>query len=254
MSHQKHRPGRHELGQNFLTDRKYRSIIIEAAAQTRLPVVELAAGDGALTRALVRKVPRLTAVEIDARRVAQLRRRLGDRAEIVQADLLRYRLPPVPHTIVANLPFHLTTAALRRLLAAPHWQHAVLLTQWEVARRRAGIGGGTLLTATWSPWFEFELVTKVPAGAFRPVPSVDGGVFIATRRLHPLVERKGNYQRFVASVFRAPGSTLREKAVRSGRFSKGAIDRWLRSRDASRGLLSRNLAAEDWVSLWEATR
>lgn len=253
MSQRRYQPGPHELGQSFLVDRKYKSIFIEIAARPRLPVVELAAGDGALTLPLSRRVQRLTAVEIDPRRVRQLRRQLGDRATVVQEDLLRYRLPPTPHVVAANLPFHLTTAALRRLLAAPHWRKAILLTQWEVARRRAGVGGGSLLTATWSPWFEFELVTRVPARAFRPAPSVDGGIFTATRRIKPLVDRKGNYQRFVGAVFKAPGSTLREKAVRSGRFTRGQIDRWLRLNELSRSTLPRNLAADEWVSLWRAS-
>lgn len=247
-------PGRHELGQNFLIDRKYKSMIVGLALSRDLPVIELAAGDGALTGPLARRASRLTAVEIDPRRAARLRRRLGPAAEIVTADLLAYRLPPVPHTIVANLPFHLTTAALRRLLAAPHWQRAVLLTQWEVARRRAGVGGGSLLTATWAPWFEFELIARVPARAFRPAPSVDGGIFVATRRAAPLVERKGPYQRFVAAVFKAPGSSLAEKAVRSGRLGRGQVRAWLRDEGLPPRALPRQLGAEQWVSLWSRQR
>lgn len=243
-------PGRHELGQNFLVNGKYKSMIIDAALRDDLPVVELAAGGGALTRPLARRASRLTAVEIDPRQVKRLKRQLGPRVEVVRADLLRYRLPPAPHTIVANLPFHLTTAALRRLLAAPHWQRAVLLTQWEVARRRAGVGAGTLLTATWAPWFEFELLARVPARAFRPAPSVDGGIFVASRRPAPLVDHKGRYQRFVAAVFKAPGSTLAEKATRSGRFTRGRIRGWLRTEGLPERLLPRALEAKHWASLW----
>ncbi len=64
---------------------------------------------------------------------------------VVHGDALRTRLDrPV---VVGNLPFHLTTPILRRLLAAGGWTEAVLLTQWEVARKRAGVGGRTMLTA-----------------------------------------------------------------------------------------------------------
>src|SRR5699024_11383810 len=92
------------------------------------------------------------------------------------------RFTRVPYTtlfrsvLVGNLPFHLTTAILRRIFRAPGWKHAILLVQWEVARRRAGVGGATMMTAQWWPWFDFELGRRVPARAFTPRPNVDGGV------------------------------------------------------------------------------
>src|SRR5699024_1296177 len=95
---------------------------------------------------------------------------------IIRSDFLRYRLPQGRHVLVGNLPFELTTAVLRRILHAPGWQQAVLMTQWEVARRRAAVGGATMMTAQWWPWFEFSLVERVPAAAFTPRPSVDGGL------------------------------------------------------------------------------
>lgn len=243
-------PGRHELGQNFLVAGKYKSLIVDNALKPGLPIVELAAGDGAISIALARRAPRFTAVEIDPRRTRRLRAKLDRRARVVQADLLEFRLPAERHTVVANLPFHLTTAALRRLLSAPHWEHAVLITQWEVARRRAGVGGGSLLTATWSPWYRFELLSRIPAGAFRPVPSVDGGLFTVVRRESPLVSEKGRYQRFIASIFKAPGSGLTEKAVRSGRIGRKTMRAWLRREGLPPSTRPRDVSADQWASLW----
>lgn len=243
-------PGRHELGQNFLVAKKYKSLIVDNALKPGLPIVELAAGDGAISVDLARRATRFTAVEIDPRRTRKLRTRLGRHARVVQADLLEFRLPSEGHTVVANLPFHLTTSALRRLLSAPHWEHAVLVTQWEVARRRAGVGGGSLLTATWSPWFRFELLARVPASAFRPVPSVDGGLFTVVRRESPLVGEKGRYQRFIASIFKAPGSDITEKAVRSGRLSRKAMRAWMRSEGLPPSTRPRDVSADQWASLW----
>ncbi|MBS4104936.1 rRNA adenine N(6)-methyltransferase family protein, partial [Tsukamurella paurometabola] len=106
-------------------------------------------------------------------------------ATIVHGDFLHHRLPAEPHAVVGNLPFHLTTAVLRKLLHAPHWTDAVLIVQWEVARRRAGIGGATMMTAQWSPWYEFGLGGRIPASAFTPRPSVDAGLLTITRRGTP---------------------------------------------------------------------
>jgi 23S rRNA (adenine-N6)-dimethyltransferase len=44
----------------------------------------------------------------------------------------------------------------------------------------------------------------VPAAAFRPRPTVDGGLLVISRRSRPLLDpgRRGAYQRFVADAFR----------------------------------------------------
>jgi Ribosomal RNA adenine dimethylase len=114
------------------------------------------------------------------------RRRLASRTtprtRVVQADFLKYPLTRAPHVIAGNLPFQLTTAMLRRLLHGPGWTDAVLLVQWEVTRRRAAVGGATMMTAQWWPWFEFGLVQWVSAPSFTPQPSVDGGLMTISRR------------------------------------------------------------------------
>ncbi|KUP95941.1 hypothetical protein AC529_14815 [Thermobifida cellulosilytica TB100] len=254
MSSPSRHGGRHELGQNFLTDRAVIADIQRLVAATRGPIVELAAGDGALTVPLGRLGRPVTAVELDPRRARRLRRRVTGNVTVVNDDLLRFRLPNVPHVVVGNLPFHLTTAALRRLLAARHWHTAVLVVQWEVARRRAGVGGASLLTASWWPWYEFAVHARVPARAFRPVPSVDGGLLTAVRRPEPLVADLGGYQRFVSRVFTGPGRGLGEVLVRTGQVPRSVLRDWLRAHRLSPQVLPRDLTARQWADLWARVR
>jgi 23S rRNA (adenine-N6)-dimethyltransferase len=105
----------------------------------------------------------------------------GPRVRVVHDDMLRFRLDGVHH-VVSNVPFGITTPVLRHLLAQRAWSTAVLLLQWEVARKRAAVGGTTLLTASWWPWYEFALAGRVPSTAFRPRPGVDGGILVVGRR------------------------------------------------------------------------
>ncbi|MFB9931591.1 23S ribosomal RNA methyltransferase Erm [Amycolatopsis halotolerans] len=242
--------GRHELGQNFLADPAVIAAVCTAAARTNGPLVELAAGDGALTVPLSRTGRPLTAVELDPRRARRLALRTGENVEVVHGDLLRHRLPEVPHTVVGNLPFHLTTATLRRLFRQRHWELAVLLVQWEVARRRAGIGGASQMTAAWWPWFEFAVPARVPAHAFRPRPAVDGGILVITRRPHPLVAEQADYQEFVREVFTGRGRGLGGILPRTGRLSVRAARTWLARQRLSPQALPRDLTAEQWASLW----
>ncbi|WP_102142216.1 23S ribosomal RNA methyltransferase Erm [Mycobacterium hubeiense] len=239
--------GRHETGQNFLCDRRVIADIVDIVSRTTGPIIEVGAGDGALTLPMQRLGRPITAIELDGRRAARLARRTAGRTRVVEADFLRYRLPHAPHVVVGNLPFHLTTAMLRRLLHAPGWTDAVLLVQWEVARRRAAVGGATLMTAQWWPWFEFALARKVSADAFRPRPSVDGGLMTITRRVEPLVDDRDRrrYQAMVHQVFTGRGHGIAQ--ILGRRIPR----QWLLNNGIRPRALPRDLTAVQWVSLFE---
>ncbi|WP_328609704.1 23S ribosomal RNA methyltransferase Erm [Amycolatopsis sp. NBC_00345] len=243
--------GRHELGQNFLVDRATITTICAAVRATTGPIVELGPGDGALTVPLSRSGREITAVELDPRRARRLAARTGGNVTVVTGDLLRHRFPRERHTVVGNIPFHLTTAALRRLLAQSTWDTAALLVQWEVARRRAGIGGATQLTAAWWPWYEFAVLARVPARAFHPVPGVDGGVLTISRRPAPLVAEPAPYQEFVREVFTGRGHGLAGILPRTGRLSRRAANAWLAANGLRPATLPRSLTATQWASLWD---
>lgn len=247
--------GRHELGQNFLVDQTVISTFERLVAETTSgPIVEIGAGDGALTRRLGRLGRPVTALEIDPARARKLAERLPRNVDVVCADVLRHRLPRRPHTVVGNIPFHLTTPIIRRLLASEHWESAVLLVQWEVARRRAAVGGASMLTASWWPWFGFEVAARVPARAFRPVPSVDGGLLTMRRRPEPLVQDRRGYQAFVAQVFTGRGNGLAEVVARTGRVDRTALRGWLREYRIPAHVLPKSLDAEEWAALWALAR
>ena len=247
--------GRHELGQNFLVDRRVVDRFAALAAATRGPIVELGAGGGAITRELAALARPLTALEIDRRRSDSLRREFADdpHVTVVEADALAWRYPAAPHVVVGNVPFHLTTAIMRSLLARGGWTDAILLTQWEVARRRCGVGGSSLLTAQWDPWFSFRLHERVPARAFKPAPSVDGGVFTIERRRDPLVPNadRAAYQAFVAEVYRGKGRGLAQILRRTSR--PVPVDRAravLGTVGVAADVLPSRLTGPQWASLW----
>ncbi len=243
--------GRHELGQNFLHDRGVIDAIVQTVARTDGPIVEVGAGNGALTCALQKLGRPLIAIEIDRRRAARLATRASPSTDVVRADFLKYPLPRAPHVIVGNLPFHLTTAMLRRILHSPGWTDAVLLVQWEVARRRAAVGGATMMTAQWWPWFEFGLVQKVSASSFRPQPSVDGGLMTISRRADPLVAHadRRRYQAMVHQVFTGRGHGLAQ--ILGRQMPRRLAQTWLRCNGIHASTLPRDLSAAQWADLFE---
>ena len=226
--------GAHELGQNLLVDTQVIRRVVDLVPDADRPVVEWAAGRGALTLPLARLGRPLEAVEIDPCSTERLNRVVPENVTVTRDDILRHAPPSDPYDLVCNVPFHLTTPVLRRLFTLPGWQRAVLITQWEVARKRAAVGGTTLLTAQWWPWLAPRLDRRIPAGAFRPRPSVDAGLLVIDRRSEPLlpVREQRGYQRFAAAVFNGPGPRAARRSSR-GRASHGTTSGGGRASTAS---------------------
>lgn len=245
--------GRHELGQNFLRHSTTINRILSLVRATNGPILEIGSGDGALTRGLGSLGRQVLAIDIDEKRVFELRHRLPS-VTVRQADALR--IPLDQRVIVGNIPFHITTPILRRLLAANQWHHAFLITQWEVARKRAGVGGRTMMTAQSAPWFEFFLHGRIPAGGFSPKPSVDGGVLAINRRSSPLVAvaDRRRYEQFVRDIFTGPGGGMGQILARTFGFSKASRSRALNNAAASPAALPRDLDPEQWATLWSTLK
>jgi 16S rRNA (adenine1518-N6/adenine1519-N6)-dimethyltransferase len=124
------------------------------------------------------------AVELDGRMVEILSQTLGDRSnvEIVQGDILK--LDPAElvegarYTVVANLPYYITSALLRHLLEATVKPHRIVVTvQREVAERLvARPGQMSLLSVSVQFYGHPRLVARIPARAFYPAPKVNSAV------------------------------------------------------------------------------
>lgn len=153
--------------------------------------MDLGAGGGALTLPAAAAGARVLAVEVDPRWCARLRLRaaeagVADRVRVVCGDLRDLPAVEGPWRVIANPPFRLTSTLLHRLLDEPARGPAVadLVLQWDVARSLAAAPPRTLVTASWAPWWELELVERIPRDAFRPAPSVDAG-WLRIRRRRP---------------------------------------------------------------------
>jgi 16S rRNA (adenine1518-N6/adenine1519-N6)-dimethyltransferase len=134
------------LGQNFLIDNASLLKIIQAAElQPGDLVLEIGAGLGNLTRQLAIRSQRVVAVELDHRLMPALRQVLTpfQNVTIVQGDILS--IPAFEllqsfvgnsYQVVANIPYYITSAVIRRLLeSTPPPIRICLTVQLEVAER-----------------------------------------------------------------------------------------------------------------------
>jgi len=181
---------RRALGQHFLRDPGIARAIVDVADPgPRDLVVEVGAGEGALTAELARRAGRLIALEIDPALAARLRARLPG-VEVVEADARRWgygalaRPPGGRVLVVGNLPYGASKPILAALLAArAAIDRIVVMLQQEVAERVAAAPGsrayGTLSVLT-QLYCDVRIVLRVPPGAFRPPPKVDSAVVALT--------------------------------------------------------------------------
>ncbi len=194
------------LGQNFLADPNILRKIVEAAElSAEDTVLEIGPGLGTLTRLLAQAAGRVLAVELDEGMIHLLQKELAHlpNLELVQGDILQLdpaalvRGPeapdlrsPLSYIVVANLPYYITSAAIRHLLEAESPPRRLVLTvQREVAQRIvAGPGDMSLLAVSVQFYGRPRIVAKIPAGAFVPPPKVDSAVIRIDTHDAPPVE------------------------------------------------------------------
>ena len=204
------------LGQNFLVDSAHRGHIVTAAELTAADtVLEIGPGPGVLTELIASQAGRVVAVELDDRLIPLLRERFATQPHvtIVHGDILKldvgalmtesagseWRISEsanqrrrggesavdVTHyKVVANLPYYITSAAIRHLLeASPPPESLVLTVQREVAERMVAAPPEMSLLALGVQFYcTGQIVGRIPAAAFYPVPKVDSAVVRLVRR------------------------------------------------------------------------
>ncbi|HTT59427.1 MAG TPA: rRNA adenine N-6-methyltransferase family protein [Acidimicrobiales bacterium] len=145
-------------------------------------VLDVGAGSGAITRPLVERGARVIAFELHPARAQGLRREfVGSNVTVVCADGADVRLPRRPFRVVANPPFGISVALLRRL-TAPGSQliRADLVLPWHTADR--WIGGSAPGAARWLKEFECVAGRPIPRSALTPPPPNGVATLIVRRR------------------------------------------------------------------------
>jgi 23S rRNA (adenine-N6)-dimethyltransferase len=246
---------RRTLSQNFLVDRRAIDALVDGSgAGDGDLVVDIGAGNGLISAALVRRGAHVFAIERDPSLAERLRAKFATWpvVTVVEGDVLETPLPDRPFRVVANIPFGITTKILRHLLDADALVRADLIVQAEVARKRATGGRGTLLNACWEPWYEFGTGARIAATAFRPRPRVDAAVLIVTRRSPPLVDpaSRRDYTDFVTAVFEGARPTVASALARS--IPRTRFAGLARELGFGADALPSQLDAHQWAGLFHA--
>lgn len=230
-------PAKKRLGQNFLTDERILDrICAHALVRTGTQVLEIGPGPGGLTSRLMAAGARVLALETDPDAVRFLEQTLvplGE-LEVVHGDALGPELASCvgdpPRTVVANLPYHVGTEILFRLVegVVPP-ELMVLMFQKEVALRLACEGRSREFGApsvAVQLTYSAHQVMLLPPGAFHPAPSVDSAVVVFRRRAEPLCdpELARTVKRLASDAFQQRRKMLRRSLAGWGDRLLVALD------------------------------
>ena len=173
------------MGQHFLIDEEVLAAIVEAAAiEPEEKIVEIGPGIGILTRELLKKTPHVTAIEIDQTLIPYLKFFIAScdpplpQPSIINQNALQVPFPDTSYSIVANIPYHITSPLLRHaFLEGSHTPRSLtLLIQREVAEKICDTKDAGLLTIMVGLFGKPRIVRHVPPSAFLPPPKVDSSV------------------------------------------------------------------------------
>ncbi|KKW22206.1 MAG: ribosomal RNA small subunit methyltransferase A [Candidatus Taylorbacteria bacterium RIFCSPHIGHO2_02_49_25] len=178
------------LGQHFLRSKAALFNIAEAANLSRADTaLEVGPGEGTLTELLLARAGKVVAVEKDDRLMPILRQKFAadiasGKLHLIHADILsfspsHYSLLATRYKIVANIPYYITGAFLKRFLQTETRspELMVLLLQKEVARRIVATDGKeSILSMSVKAYGHPAYIGSVKAGAFSPPPKVDSAI------------------------------------------------------------------------------
>ena len=189
------------LGQNFVHDANTIRRIVRLAGVTAADhVLEVGPGLGSLTLGLLDTGASVTAVEIDARLAELLPSTVGarqpaaaERLQVITADAAAIKTLSTPPTaLVANLPYNVGVPILLHLLEQfGSLRSGLILVQAEVAERLTAAPGNRIygVPTVKTAWYaEAKRSGSVSRHVFWPVPNVDSGLVLFTRREPPAVD------------------------------------------------------------------
>ncbi len=218
------------LGQNFLKSIPALNAIIKAGEIRKEDIIlEIGPGKGVLTKKLLEYARLVIAVEKDRELCELLKEKFEkeikeEKLILLNEDILNFdvsstifkffsgprfsgSLPRPDHSknlkllrsennsrnykIIANIPYNITGAILKKFLTEENQPECmVLMVQHEVAKRIVG-EKGSILSISVRAYGEPKIVMKVPARYFSPAPKVDSAI-IAISKISREIFRKNN--------------------------------------------------------------
>ncbi len=169
-------------------------------------IMEIGPGKGILTQFLYPKYKNLyTAVEIDANMIKILLDRF-DGIRIINSDFLKLNPSEIKQRyFCGNLPYHISTAILEKIMELKNFEAAVFMFQKEVAKKIVSSHTDKeygYLSALINIRAQTKYLFDVSRYNFEPVPDVESAVVLIKSKKEKISDEAFKiYRRFISSAF-----------------------------------------------------
>jgi len=255
-------------GQNFLINEGiYQAIIKAADIKPKDTILEVGPGLGFLTAKIAAQAKRVVAVELDDKLATILNLAISSQdvqnVEVINQDILRfnpqdYFTQDENYSVVANLPYNITSIFLRTFLSTLKPPNSlVLMLQKEVAERIVRLEPDmTLLSLSLAYYGQAEIIRTVPASDFWPAPAVDSAIlrFIYTKNkpTPASIEQDKRFFRLARIAFSAKRKMLKNNLLAALDISADKLDNIFAKVGIDQKIRAENLSLENWHSLFAA--
>jgi len=242
------------LGQNFLIDKNILQKIIEASDIKSTDIIlEVGPGVGTLTQELAKKAKQVIAVEKDKAMIEILKENLKDfkNVEIINEDILKFKVPNLKYKVVANIPYYLTSPLIRKFLEEGTLpQEIILMIQKEVAERIcAKVPDMNLLAVSVQFYAEPKIAFNVSKNCFWPIPKVDSAIIKITPRVNSDNISPNLFFKIVKAGFSQPRKQIGGNLSKMLKIKKPEIDDILIKNNITPNQRAETLTISDWKNL-----
>jgi 16S rRNA (adenine1518-N6/adenine1519-N6)-dimethyltransferase len=177
---------------------------------------------------------------------------------VVRGDILEQRaedLATGPATVVANLPYSITTPALEWIVRqVARVRRAVLMVQREYAQRLSSRPGGKehgSITVFLQLHAEVRVLFRVSPGAFHPRPEVDSVVLEVVPRPYPgtTAEERASVERLARAGMGTRRKTRANALGRALGMEGAAVRAWLRAAGVDLERRGETLTVDEWIAV-----
>ena len=255
------------LGQNFIYDEDLLASLVEAAGVTKEDdVLEVGPGAGSMTKHLCRAAHHVMSVELDDRLIPLLEGFMAeyDNFTLVHGDVMTVNLPEItaplrkPLSVVANIPYYITTPLMTMLLESPlEIKQMALMVQKEVADKilaEPGTDAWGMLAVRCQYYCDPYLALDVPAACFTPAPKVDSAFVVLPLREEPAVKVRSeeDFFRVAASAFALRRKTMTNNLCATFRMERAQAVELMQAAGLDERIRGEKLTLEELARLADA--
>ncbi len=246
-----------KFGQNFLIDKNIIKKMVDLIEPDET-VVEVGPGFGSLTISMSERAKKIIAIEKDdgvAEAFENEFLKSLPNVTLVKNDILKVGdiFPSIDYTVLANLPFYITSPVIRMFLENDNPpQRMILMMQKEVAKRICSKPPNmSILSVSVQFYANPKIIFHVSRNSFWPVPGVDCSVMIIEKKKPVLNINSALFFKIVKAGFSHPRAQLLNNLSKGLRLDKKRVQEIMISSKIDPKRRAESLDLKDWIILTE---